>query len=101
MSNIAENIPEIPLRMDPQTEEARAFIGFKWSSGSGGNHKIGGTPDWIQGDATPGCPHCDTAMAFIAQIDSVGDGLCFSDCGMIYLFMCRNCGEITTVLESC
>ena len=99
MSNIAEHIPEIPLRMDPQNEEARAFIGFQWAPGSGGNHKIGGEPDWIQENATPNCSSCDTPMSFIAQIDSVGDGLSFGDCGRIYVFMCRNCGEIRTVLE--
>ena len=33
--------------------------------------KLGGKPDWIQGDETPDCDSCGEPMYFVAQIDSI------------------------------
>src|SRR5687767_2707177 len=70
--------------------------------------KLGGDPDYIQGDRpVPKCPECGTSMMFVAQIDSVEhdsdtnphavDALSgkqkwmFGDVGMIYVFFCEKC----------
>lgn len=99
MSTIADHIPEIPLIMSLDTDEAKAFAKFEWCDHSP-KHKIGGKPDWINEDnQIPCCPSCDDPMAFLAQIDSIGDGFCFGDVGMLYLFMCRNCGETKVELD--
>ena len=33
--------------------------------------KLGGVPNWDQGDETPTCPDCQQEMIFIGQIDSI------------------------------
>jgi hypothetical protein len=68
--------------------------------------KLGGEPDWIQGDYTPECPDCGKEMVLIAQIDSVDndspenplamdslnhEDFMFGDVGMIYVFYCYDC----------
>ena len=70
--------------------------------------KLGGKPDWIQGDDTPVCESCDEPMYFVAQIDSIEHAnehnplmqvppkhvdFMFSDVGMIYVFYCFDCLE--------
>ncbi len=58
MSNIADEIPEIPLKMSLDTEEAKQFAKFEWCDHTP-NHKIGGKPDWINGDQeNPSCQDC-------------------------------------------
>src|SRR4051812_8084386 len=67
--------------------------------------KLGGKPDWIQGEETPECPDCSEPMIFVAQVDSI-DGnaeanhlplntgktlFMFGDAGMIYVFYCYDC----------
>lgn len=79
--------------------------------------KLGGEPDWIQNDDTPQCEQCRTAMAFVAQIDSVEHisvhnplafdkksasvkklrGWMFGDVGMIYVFYCFNCSATAAI----
>jgi len=77
--------------------------------------KLGGTPDWEQGDETQLCPHCGKTMSFVAQIDSVehdssvnphsvdalsDDQKCmFGDVGMIYVFLCFECGTPSAVMQ--
>ncbi|MFM7739413.1 MAG: hypothetical protein ACKO9H_08425 [Planctomycetota bacterium] len=74
--------------------------------------KLGGDPDYTQGDDTPPkCAKCKKAMTFVAQIDSVEhdwssnphridclakpkDGQekwMFGDAGMNYVFFCFDC----------
>jgi hypothetical protein len=70
--------------------------------------KLGGDPDWEQGDrANPACPHCNRAMVFVAQIDSVehdsrsnphsvgclspDQKWMFGDVGLLYVFFCPEC----------
>ncbi|WAJ31621.1 hypothetical protein [Antarcticirhabdus aurantiaca] len=52
--------------------------------------QIGGEPDWLQGDETPRCDHCNEPMRFVAQIEEGPDydtGMNFAGgCG--YLFEC-------------
>jgi hypothetical protein len=98
MDNL-DPIPEIPLVMRPETEAAKAIIGFKWSSGTGLQHKLGGQPDWIQGDETPSCSFCRIRMTFYGQFDCIGDEVSLGDCGMIYVFYCRNCLQAASISQ--
>jgi len=93
-------IPEIPLVMNPQTPAAKAAIGFKWNDTVGKAHKLGGTPDWIQGDHTPNCQECGGKMTFYGQLDCIGDDIALADCGCIYVFACFDCNETKSILQS-
>ena len=98
MDNL-DPIPEIPLVMRPDTAEARAVIGFKWNSSAGLRHKLGGQPEWIQGDDTPNCSQCYTQMTFYGQLDCIGDEVSLGDCGMIYVFYCQICLQAAAVAQ--
>ena len=93
-------IPEIPLVLSPQTEEARSVIGFQYAGDDiGRKNKLGGNPDWIQGEEFPKCT-CGKKMSFYGQLDSIGDSICLADCGMIYVFVCAECLETKSILQS-
>ena len=93
-------IPEIPLVHAPLTDEAKSVIGFQYAEDSiGKKNKLGGEPDWIQGENTPNCT-CGKKMSFYGQLDSIGDSICLADCGMIYVFVCADCFETKSVLQS-
>jgi uncharacterized protein YwqG len=69
--------------------------------------KLGGVPNWDQGDETPTCPDCQQEMVFIGQIDSIEHDSkrnphridCLSkeqqymmgDVGQIFVFFCFEC----------
>ncbi|MCZ7647075.1 MAG: YwqG family protein [Planctomycetota bacterium] len=76
--------------------------------------KLGGKPDWEQGDEYPNCPDCKEEMVFIAQIDSIEheseynplsksalghQDYMFCDVGMIYVFYCFGCNEAKAVTQ--
>ena len=93
-------IPEIGLDLIPHSQEAKEKIGFKWAGeGIGQRSKLGGVPDWIHGHEVPKCS-CGQEMTFYGQLDSIGDAVCLADCGMIYVFVCFDCYETTSVLQS-
>lgn len=91
-------IPEIKLIPMPESEEARAAVGYKYNSEAGHRHKLGGKPDFIQSEDWPSC--CSKAMTFYAQIDSIGDEYDLADCGMIYVFVCFDCFNTKSVLQN-
>ena len=96
---LMEPIPEIPLTPSPQTNAARDSIGFKWAGPMvGKRHKLGGSPDWIQGDNTPRC-ECGQLMQFYGQFDSIGDRFCLADAGMIFVFVCSDCWTTKSILQ--
>ena len=39
-------------------------------------------------------------MTFYAQLDSINDDFCLADCGMIFVFVCFECFETKSVLQS-
>ncbi len=93
-------IPPVPLVPAPETEEAQGAVGFKWAGEPIGNrHRIGGEPDWIQGDETPKC-NCGKKMTFYGQLDSLGDNVCLGDCGMIYVFVCLGCLTTQSIFQT-
>jgi len=95
------HIPEIRLSPNPASDEARAAVGFKWAGERAGQrHKLGGAPDWLQGQAVPACPDCGEEMTFYGQLDSVGDSISLADVGMVYVFVCFDCFTSKSVLQS-
>jgi uncharacterized protein YwqG len=96
-----ERIPDGQAAVDPKELGSRS--------------KLGGDPDWEQGDEWPDCSDCGTRMTFIAQLDSIehdedgnphrmdaihGDQhFMFGDVGMLYIFLCENCNESRSVMQ--
>ena len=100
-------LPEIRVKLEGVAPGDRA-VPLDYPDNLGKRTKLGGEPDWIQGDDTPVCASCGEAMIFVAQIDSIEqdnehnplgrDGLgradyeyMFGDVGMIYVFFCFDC----------
>lgn len=101
----ARRLVEIRVTLErvPQGQQA---VPLAYPDNVGLRTKLGGEPDWIQGDEVPECPHCGQRMAFVAQIDSVehdsennplrrdcleDQDYMFGDVGMIYVFFCFDC----------
>ena len=94
-------IPAFKLQLVPLDEEAETLPRFQSAvEGIGERSKLGGEPDFIQRDDIPSCPSCSKAMTFYAQLDSLNDDIILADCGMIYVFVCFECFETTSVLQS-
>src|SRR5687768_14039727 len=99
--NGPRQLPEIPLSPTPRTDEGRAALGFKWADEAAGRrHKLGGSPDWLQGAQVPACSQCGELMTFYGQLDSVGDGICIPDVGIVYVFICFDCFSSASVVQS-
>lgn len=93
-------IPPIPLLTNPETPEAKAAVGFQWAGDEiGKRHRLGGSPDWIQGDESPSCS-CGRKMTFYGQLDSIGDQHILGDCGIVYVFVCFDCLNTKSVVQS-
>jgi hypothetical protein len=91
-----------------QLKLASREVSFEHDDPSGYRTKLGGKPDWLQGDETPICPECNEREIFICQIDSIDDVVrddeeaqtyMFGDAGMIYVFFCFACGETHSVFQ--
>lgn len=74
-----------------------------------GKHQLGGTPIWIQWEEYVACIICGKAMEYIAMADSelcIGKdgfrqrGHMFGDEGILYVFLCRQCGVFVTKAQS-
>ncbi len=91
-------IPEIKLTPTPESDEAKSALGFKYNDVAGHRHKLGGTPEPLQAFDHPIC--CDKDMTFYAQLDSIGDKHNLADCGLIYVFVCFDCFNVTSFLQS-
>lgn len=93
-------IPLIPLRMVPDTALTRALVAGSYGrEPAGDRHKLGGRPDWIQGDETPDCAECGGPMDFYGQLDHLGSVEGLRDLGMIYVFLCRECYTTAALLQ--
>ena len=74
---------------------------FQWASDEVGNRfKIGGIPDFIQGEDYPTCNCCKKEMTFYSQIDSLNDEFIIADCGLIYVFVCFKCNQTQSFIQS-
>ena len=63
--------------------------------------RVGGDPEWIQGDETPTCA-CGRPMRFVAQLSwTGGGGINFGDAGEGYAFVCEKCPDEACFLWQC
>ncbi|MFF3737797.1 hypothetical protein [Streptomyces sp. NPDC002566] len=56
--------------------------------------RLGGEPDWLQGDETPVCPSCSARMTFAAELEEGQDfatSANFGGGGRGYVFTCLPC----------
>lgn len=96
-----KTIPPFKLVLEPVGDDARAMQGFKWAPENiGKRHRIGGVPEFLQQSKWPTCSVCQRDMTFYAQLDSIGDDLVIADCGMVYVFICFDCCETASIIQS-
>jgi hypothetical protein len=96
-----KTIPPFRLIPDPLTPEAKSLPGFRWAAKEiGTRHQLGGTPNFIQKATQPKCPDCGKEMTFYGQLDSINDEFSLADCGMIYVFVCFECIEVVSFIQS-
>jgi hypothetical protein len=93
-------IPPFKLIPEPLDAEAAALPPFKWAGDDiGRRHRLGGEPDFLQRAEVPHCS-CNKAMTFYGQLDSINDEFVLADCGMIYVFVCFDCFDTQSILQS-
>lgn len=66
----------------------------------GNRNKIGGTPDWIQEPQELYCDSCAKPMVFYGQLDSIDDDSSLADAGMIYVFVCPECLNSKSIIQT-
>jgi Domain of unknown function (DUF1963) len=94
-------IPPFKLTPEPLNDEARHLPKFKWASREiGSRHRLGGEPQFLQKEQWPSCPSGHGKMTFYGQLDSINDDICIADCGMIYVFICFDCFEAISIVQS-
>lgn len=94
-------IPKFKLTPVPQEERAVGLPHFEYANDQvGKRHQLGGVPDLLQDVDWPNCPDCSERMTFYAQLDSISDDIIIADCGMIYVFVCLECNETKSIIQS-
>ncbi len=91
-------IPKIKLAPQPEREEERNAIGYKWNETAGTRHFLGGSPEEKHDYDYPHCDDCDKVMTFYAQIDSIGDTYDLADCMVIHTYVCYDCFTVKSHL---
>jgi hypothetical protein len=96
-----KKIPPFKLEPKPLNEQAKNLPKFKWAADEiGTRHRLGGDPEFIQGEDWPVCESCGDRMTFYAQLDSINDDYVIADCGMIYVFICFECNQTRSLIQS-
>jgi hypothetical protein len=97
-----KKIPPFKLVPEPQSDDAKNLPTFKWAGKEiGHRHQLGGEPNFLQDASWPNCPTCHEEMTFYGQLDSINDDICIADCGMIYVFVCFDCFQSVSMVQSC
>jgi uncharacterized protein YwqG len=107
-------LPEIKVTLT-RCQPGEKAVPLEYPRNLGLRTKLGGDPEWIQGENTPDCPSCKKPMTFVAQIDSAEhwsktnplsrepgreqQDYMFGDVGMIYVFFCFECLETKSVFD--
>jgi hypothetical protein len=96
-----KSIPPFELIPEPLNDEARNLPKFKWARKEvGTRHQLGGEPQFLQSAEWPTCPFGHGRMTFYGQLDSINDDICIADCGLIYVFICFDCHESISMVQS-
>lgn len=94
------SIPPFKLVTEPLNSEAASLPPFKWAGGDvGRRHQLGGEPTFLQKPQLPICS-CGKQMTFYGQLDSINDEFVLADCGIVYVFVCFDCFETKSILQS-
>lgn len=95
-SNNMKLIPPYELKPLPLNDEATKLTPFKWASPEiGKRHKLGGVPREIERRFWPTCKECSEKMTFYGQLDSINDEFMIADCGIIEVYFCFDCIEVS------
>jgi hypothetical protein len=93
-------IPPFKLVAEALNSEAADLPPFQWAGAEiGKRHQLGGEPTFLQKAEYPICS-CRKRMRFYGQLDSINDEFCLADCGIIYVFVCFDCFETQSILQS-
>lgn len=96
-----KEIPPFKLELRPLDEKASYLPKFKYADDNiGTRFFLGGKPQFIQKNNWPICNCCKQQMTFYAQLDSINDEICIADCGIIYVFICFDCNETKSIIQS-
>jgi len=94
-------IPPFKLIPKALTEEAAALAPFQFAGPEiGTRHQLGGQPSFIQPAEFPCCPACGKTMTFYGQLDSINDDYVLADVGLVFVFVCFDCFESTSFIQS-
>lgn len=94
-------IPPFKLVPEPLNDDARNVPRFRWAGKEmGARHQLGGEPRFLQDASWPTCPNGHGRMVFYGQLDSMSDEICIADCGMIYVFICFDCYDTASFVQS-
>ncbi len=94
-------LPCFNLKLEPVDEKAKKLTPFKWAGPEiGKRSKIGGIPIGIEESDYPKCPDCGKKMTFYGQLDSINDDYIIADCGLIAVFICFDCNEVSAEIVS-
>ncbi len=98
MTEFPYKFPETRLIPRPPTLRGKLAAIWDWDMTVNHRlHKIGGDPDWIQGDETPEC--CGQPAVFYGQLGSLDRKHDLIDNGLIYVFICRKCLKSHSVFQ--
>ena len=94
-------IPKFILKPEPQEKAAEGLPKFEYAPDEvGKRHQLGGDPQLLQDLEWPICPDCNQRMTFYAQLDSISDDIIIADCGIVYVFVCLDCNETISIIQS-
>ena len=107
------NLNEYRVKLE-RVKRGETAVPLDYPENVGLRTKLGGKPDWIQLAETPDCEECGEPMYFVAQIDSVEHqnehnplmdeppkhiDFMFGDVGMIYVFYCFDCLQVSSLQQ--
>lgn len=101
---MSQILPAFRLIPEPMDDEARAVTAeprpdWVWEK-IGTRHQLGGIPEFVQSDEYPSCKSCGEAMTFYAQLDAINHKYDLADSGLLYVFICFDCFETVSFIQS-
>lgn len=94
-------IPAFKLTAEPLDDEARKIEKSEWAAPEiDTRHQLGGEPLFIQKAKWPVCNGCGQKMTFYGQLGSISDEICLADAGLVYVFVCFDCFQSASFIQS-